>query len=65
MLTIKKQRHFLIVSSEKSRFANHLTCFVRLDQNLPVFFDPDLEYRGRNHVLIIEDDLKARQRGRR
>ena len=39
--TIKKQRHFLIVTSEKSGFAKYLTCSASLDQKLPVFFDPN------------------------
>ena len=41
--TIKKQRHFLIVTSEKSGFAKYLTCSASLDQKLPVFFDPNLK----------------------
>ena len=40
-VTIKKQRHFLIVTSEKSGFAKYLTCSASLDQKLPVFFDPN------------------------
>ena len=39
--SIKKQRHFLIVTSEKSGFAKYLTCSASLDQKLPVFFDPN------------------------
>ena len=39
--TIKKQRHFLIVTSEKSGFAKYLTCSASLDQKLPVIFDPN------------------------
>ena len=40
-VTIKKQRHFLIVTSGESGFAKYLTCSASLDQKLPVFFDPN------------------------
>ena len=53
ILTIKKQRHFLIVTSEKSRFARHLTCFVLLDQKTPGFFDPNLESQVPIHIPMI------------
>ena len=57
ILTIKKQRHFLIVTSEKSRFARHLTCFVLLDQKTPGFFDPNLESQVPIHIPMIVGDF--------
>ena len=35
----KKQRHFLIVTSEKTGFTKDFACFVSLDQKTAVFFD--------------------------
>ena len=41
MVTIKKQRHFLIVTSEKLGFARYMPHFGSLDQKIPDFFDPN------------------------
>ena len=45
----------MIVTLEKPGFAEHLTCFVCLDQKLPAFFDPNLGFSGPDHVLMILD----------
>ena len=41
MVSIKKQRHFLIETSEKFGFARYMTHFGSLDQKIPDFFDPN------------------------